>query len=100
MVTQTYTLTKTGSTFGTVAELIAEVNTVISNSSYLSYLEQAQADELVTVEGTFDGTNSLTVTREWDDAAYATFVADYASDRNANRNALEAAGWTVTGDEI
>jgi hypothetical protein len=99
-VTQTLTITKPGASFATVEDLFAELNAVV-DSSYVSYVDTAQSEGTVFNSVSFvENSNTVTLTRIWEDAKYADFQTNWASARETNGQLLEAAGWTISGDAV
>lgn len=97
-VTQTVTLTKAGAGYTSIEEARDAVHEVLGNETYLEWVRTKEAAGAVNETVTFDEpSQTLSVTRVWNDDAYAAFINDTADMRTANRAALEGAGWTFGG---
>lgn len=95
-VTQTITLTKSGSSFADLDEAIADVRATMGDATYLSEMDDLATANSYTRNGTFDTeTQTYTIVRVWDDSAYATWNSTKTAEVAASKASLEAAGYTV-----
>mgnify|MGYP001456722344 FL=1 len=98
-VVNTITVTKSGGTFTDVDEMRAAIHTVLDNADYRADMADLRAANSLTATEEFDAeTQTYTLTRTWDDSAYATWNSSKASDVATHRSKLE---WVkITKDEV
>ena len=95
-VVNTITVTKSGGTFADVDEMRAAMHTVLDNEDYRDHLADLRAANSLSATEEFDAsTQTYTLTRTWDDTAYATWNSGKASDVASHRSKLESLGYTV-----
>jgi hypothetical protein len=96
-IQQTVTATKAGSAYSNLEEAMAAYSLSANADALKAKLLTAIADGDFVPTSEFDAvTQSLTIVRTWDQAAYEAFVADNSETQPAAKVNLEADGWTVT----
>tara|TARA_B100000497_G_C7525167_1_gene318866 strand:- start:312 stop:620 length:309 start_codon:yes stop_codon:yes gene_type:complete len=95
-VVNTITITKSGGTFTEVADMKTAFLTAMDDSAYEAHMATLRdANSLVTEEAFDASTQTYTLTRTWDDAAYATWNSAKASDVATHKSKLESLGYTT-----
>ena len=89
----------TGTQYASFEEAMDAVSE-IAVPEYTARIHSYASDNKLVLNTDFDATTqTITLTREWDDAAYAEWKVLSETNRNINKSALEAAGWEVSGDD-
>ena len=95
-VVNTITIVKSGGTYADVDEMRTAMRTAMDDEAYFEHMADLRAANSLAVSEDFDAeTQTYTITRNWDDSAYATWNSGKSSEAGANRTALESAGFTV-----
>ena len=95
-VVNTITITKSGGTFTDLATMQTAFLTVMDDSAYETHMASLREANSLVTEETFDAdTQTYTLSRTWDDAAYATWNSAKASDVATHRSKLESLGYTI-----
>jgi len=96
-IQQTVTATKAGSAYSNLEEAMAAYSSSANADALKTKILSAMGNGDFVPTAEFDAvTQSLTIVRTWDQAAYEAFVADNGDARPAAKANLEADGWTVT----
>ncbi len=95
-VVNTITITKSGGTFTDLANMKTAFLTVMDDTVYEAHMASLREANSLVTEETFDAdTQTYVLKRTWDDAAYATWNSDKASDVAGHRSKLESLGYTI-----
>lgn len=95
MATQTFTISKPGTKYTSIDEMVYDINSHIS-PEMVDALDAYSDLGLLVRENTFSE-NTITFNRTWDDASFADYQAQYGASVDSNKAALEAAGFVITG---
>ena len=96
-VVNTITLIKSGSTFADVDEVRSDIQAIINDASYLTYMNDLKTAGTMTVTEEFNtDTQIYTSVRTFDDEVYATWNNDKKPNVATNKSALESAGYTIS----
>ena len=95
-VVNTITITKSGGTFTELADMKTAFLTAMDDSAYEAHMATLRAANSLVTEEAFDAsTHTYTLTRTWDDAAYATWNSAKATDVATHKSKLESLGYTT-----
>lgn len=96
--TQTITLKKSGSSWSSYDEALADIHAAISDTPQSTdYYVGNTLPHVPTTEAVLNvGTQTVTEVRVWDDAEYTTYKDGITSIETDVTDALTAAGWQIT----
>ena len=98
-VVNTITLIKSGSTFADVDEVRSDIQAIINDTSYLTYMNDLKtAGTMTTTEEFNTDTQTYTSVRTFDDDVYTTWNNNKSSNVATNKAALESAGYTINSN--
>ena len=98
-VVNTITLTKSGSTFADVDDVRSDIQAIINDASYFTYMNDLKtAGTMTTTEEFNTDTQTYTSVRTFDDEVYATWNNNKSSNVATNKAALESAGYIINSN--
>ena len=97
-ILQQITISKSGSSFTNVADCQDALNVSVNSSDAVSGVTTALANEdFVLTDKTFDTVSqTMSISRTWDETAYNTFATAQEAIRATAKTNAEADGWTIT----
>jgi len=100
-VTQTVTIINTGPAFGSFDEAILDINVVMGDESYFTYMNNLVDKCTITLTHNFDvDTQTYHMVRVFDDDDYTAWNNEYSDLVATHKSRLEAAGYIATNVHV